>query len=104
MNISTDTKKQGHLNISIDYVGATMSEMYVRQEYKNKSYEHIMSFDTEIFAEHITKYLRKHASNWKKKYAFNGMKEAIEFFNDILAHKKDYRYREIPTITDDIPF
>ena len=97
-----ETKSQGSLNIHIDYFGCITSNMTVRQRRFDQLYEHTMKFDSEIFAKHITRFLTKHIDTWKSDEAFNGYKEAVDFYNEIILNHTDYHLYKILNKTEKI--
>lgn len=84
------TKKQGILDITIEYFGTNDSTMKVIQKIDNNEYTHTIKFDTKIFAEFIKKYMTKHMEQWGEKYAFCGEEIIIEFFNKIIENSITY--------------
>lgn len=75
------TKDYGDMKIEFAYFGAQDSSMKVETD--EKTYE--FSFSSDLFQEHIIKYLQKHIQHWEGDRAFSGMEEAIHFYNDVLT-------------------
>jgi len=63
------TKAYGDIKIKFEYFGAVFSEMRVETEKKT----HTFKFDTQLFNEHIVKFLQKHIESWDNTYAFDGI-------------------------------
>lgn len=74
------TKAYGNLKIEFEYIGANFSIMKVETEYKKYEFE----FDTDLFQEHIIKFMQKHIRNWNETYAFDGIEEVVNFYNAVL--------------------
>ena len=80
------TEKMGVLNVTFYYFGAVSSTMKVEQLLNDVRQEFTYEYPTELFKKHIIKFLKKHIEFWESKYAFNGEKEVIEFFNDVIEN------------------
>ena len=80
------TKEQGTLDVLFQYFGVTFSIMKVKQTINNTEEEVEYEFSSDIFQKYIIKFLEKHISQWKSKYAFNGEDIVIEFFNEVLEN------------------
>ena len=78
------TEKMGVVDVKFQYFGMTTSAMEVTQTLNDMTEKVIYEYPTEIFKKYIVKFLEKHISFWDSKYAFNGEKEVIEFFNEVL--------------------
>ena len=85
-----ETKSQGELIIHINYFGFTTSTMTVKQRRFDQLYEHTMKFDSDIFVKHITNFLTKHIGAMKTDKAFEGYREAVDFYNEIILNHTDY--------------
>ena len=75
------TKEYRELKVEFSYLGVHSCFMKVENENIIYSFE----FSTDIFQEHIVKYVQKHIKRWGEKYAFNGAEEVIDFYNDVLT-------------------
>jgi hypothetical protein len=79
------TKKQGTLHVSFEFYGTDESIMKVEQtKRKILVNKFTYTYPTEIFQRYITKYMLKHIAAWDDKYAFNGEKFVIDFFNEVI--------------------
>ncbi len=81
LSASISTKEYGDMKIEFEYFGAIFCVMTVETE----KWKYSFRFDTDLFEEHIIRFLRKHIKNWKEEYAFNGMEEVVSFYNDVLT-------------------
>ena len=63
-----------------------------------KKKKYIFNFDSDLFQEHIIKFLQKHIEHWDSKYAFSGTEEAVNFYNAVITHPKT-ESEDIETIT-----
>ena len=68
--------------------------MHVIQEIDNKIYAHKISFDSDIFKEHIKAFMRKHIGHWGDKQPFNGLDVAIGFYNSVLDNFTTYELKK----------
>ncbi len=84
------TKKQGFLDIQVEYYGTTTSNMNIIQILDDKEYSHTFSFDTEIFIRFLKAYMHQHIAQWDDDYAFCGEQMAVELFNEILDNHIGY--------------
>ena len=75
-------KEKQMLNIEFAYFGDVKSSMYA--ELNGSVTEYI--FDSNIFKEYISKYIKKHANQWNETYAFNGDDIVIEFYNNVMEN------------------
>lgn len=75
------TKAYGDMKIKFEYFGAVFSEMKVKTEKKT----HTFKFGTQLFKEHIVKFLQNHIKSWDNTYAFDGIEEVVNFYNAVLA-------------------
>lgn len=82
------TEALGVLNVKFSYFGMTTSTMEVEQNLDGNVEKIIYEYSSDIFKNHIIKFLNKHIASWGNKYAFNGEEEVIEFFNDIIKNGK----------------
>ena len=78
------TKDYGDMKIEFEYFGSQVSSMKVETD--EKTYE--FSFNSDLFQEHIIKYLQKHIQHWSGGHAFNGIEEAVDFYNDVLTNPR----------------
>lgn len=89
------TKEQFVLDVDFNYYGSTESCMCVTQrkfvgpfkKYNVAGFRPIQYryyFDSDIFAEEITRYLRAHIDSWMSNFAFNGEEYVLHFFNRVL--------------------
>lgn len=89
-NLTTRFKTEtlGVLNVKFSYFGMTTSIMEVEQNLDGNVEKVTYEYSTDIFENHIVKFLNKHISFWGNKYAFNGEEEVIDFFNDVIKNGK----------------
>lgn len=89
-NLTTRFKTEalGVLNVKFSYFGMTTSTMEVEQNLDGNVEKIIYEYSSDIFENHIIKFLNKHIASWGNKYAFNGEEEVIEFFNDVIKNGK----------------
>lgn len=85
INTRFHTKDQGILDVEFEYFGTTDSHMKVVQKLKGKEETFTYAYNTDIFEKYITRFLRAHIRAWKSKYAFNGEKWVVEFFNEVVT-------------------
>ena len=78
------TTEYGDLDIEFEYFGIVFSEMKVSLRTETYLYR----FQSSLFKKHIVIFLQKHIGYWNKRHAFFGLKEVIDFYNDILANGK----------------
>ncbi len=76
------TKAYGDITIEFAYEGVRFSTMKVKTEKKIYAFR----FDSDLFQEHIIKFMQKHIRSWDEKYAFRGIEEVVNFYNAVLAH------------------
>ena len=84
------TKAYGDMEIQIEYDGAIFSIMAVKV--RNEVY--VLKFNTDIFEEHIIKFLQKQIQTWGKPNAFDGTEEAVNFYNAVLAAPDTHLFPE----------
>lgn len=86
------TKNQGRLKVEIKYYGSKESEMNVKRIDTIVVFEYTYFFETEIFEEYVSRFMRKHLIQWKNQEVFYGGDIVLAFYNDILKkgrmHKK----------------
>lgn len=89
-NLTTRFKTEalGVLNVKFSYFGMTTSTMEVEQNLDGNVGKITYEYSSDIFENHIIKFLNKHIAFWGNKYAFNGEEEVIEFFNDVIKNGK----------------
>ena len=85
------TKAYGDIKIIFEYFGANYSTMKVGTTAKEYEFE----FDTDLFKEHIVKFMQKHIRHWEDKYGFSGIEEIVNFYNAVLSSPRTVE------ITDD---
>ena len=78
------TEDMGVLEVEFKYLGMVTSDMRVKQTLNGEVQEVTYEYPTEIFSKHLIKFLEKHITSWNEIYAFNGEKEVIDFFNEVL--------------------
>ena len=81
LSAKMSTKEYGELEVEFSYLGGHPCFMKVENENVIYSFE----FITDIFQDHIVRYIQKHIKRWGEKYAFDGAEEVIEFYNDVLT-------------------
>ena len=81
---SFNTKNQGKLEVVFEYFGAMVSHMEVKRNVNEKTEKIIYEYSSDIFEEHIVKFIEKHLSSWKEYDAFNGEKLVLDFYNDVI--------------------
>jgi hypothetical protein len=78
------TNTYGTLQVKFEYFGTISSRMTVTQilnnVFENLEYE----YQTAIFVKHIKKFLSDHINSWNSTYAFNGEKNVIDFYNEVI--------------------
>lgn len=79
-----NTKNQGRLEVMFEYYGTVDSCMEVKRGVNGKTEKITYEYSTDIFEEHIIKFMTKHLAIWKEKYAFNGEELVLDFFNDVI--------------------
>ena len=84
------TKAYGDMEIQFDYSGGVFSVMTV----KARDEVYVLKFNTEIFKEHIIKFLQKQIKTWDGPYAFNGIEETVHFYNAVLAAPDTHLFPE----------
>lgn len=84
LTLSIPTREYGDMEVEFKYFGVVKSEMKVRTEERVHKFE----FDSDIFGEYITKYLQKHIEHWNGTKAFDGIKEAMDFYNAVIEDPK----------------
>ena len=84
------TKAYGDMEIQFDYSGAVFSVMTV----KARDEVYVLKFNTEIFKEHIIKFLQKQITTWDGPYGFNGIEETVHFYNAVLAAPDTHLFPE----------
>lgn len=84
------TKAYGDMEIQFDYAGAIFSVMTV----KARDEVYVLKFNTEIFKEHIIKFLQKQIKTWDGPYGFNGIEETVHFYNAVLADQDTHLFPE----------
>ena len=84
------TKAYGDMEIQFDYSGAIFSVMTV----KARDEVYVLKFNTEIFKEHIIKFLQKQIKTWDGPYGFNGIEETVHFYNAVLADQDTHLFPE----------
>lgn len=84
------TKAYGNMEIQFEYDGAIFSIMAVKV--RNKVY--VLKFNTDIFQEHIIKFLQKQIQAWGDTRAFDGTEEAVNFYNAVLAASDTHLFPE----------
>ena len=83
------TREQGFLYVKVEYIGSTISTMFVEQD---KKYIHEVLFDSDLFKNFNQKFLTEHLKQWDTHaYAFCGEQLAVEFFNEILEKNQGYK-------------
>ena len=89
-NLTTRFKTEalGVLNVKFSYFGMTTSTMEVEQNLEGNVEKITYEYSSDIFENHIIKFLNKHIASWGNKYAFNGEEEVIKFFNDVIKNGK----------------
>lgn len=86
------TKKQGFLDITIEYFGLISSTMIVKQNTQNnENFTHLITFNSDIFITFLIEYMTQHMKQWSSEYVFCGEELAIELFNNILTKATDYK-------------
>ncbi len=84
------TKAYGDMEIQFEYSGAVFSIMVVKV--RNEVY--VLKFNTDIFQEHIIKFLQKQIRSWGETNAFDGTEEAVNFYNAVLAAPDTHLFPE----------
>lgn len=84
LSSSLPTKEYGDMKIEFEYYGATISSMKVETEEKTYNFQ----FDSDLFRDHIIKFLQKHIQHWDGKHSFNGIEETVDFYNDVLTNPR----------------
>ncbi len=84
------TKAYGDMEIQFDYSGGVFSVMTV----KARDEVYVLKFNTEIFKEHIIKFLQKQIKTWDGPYGFNGIEETVHFYNAVLAAPDTHLFPE----------
>lgn len=79
-----NTKNQGRLEVMFEYYGTVDSHMEVKCDVNGNTVKITYEYSTDIFEEHITRFMMKHLAAWKETYAFNGEKLVLDFFNDVI--------------------
>ncbi len=74
------TKAYGDIKIEFKYLGTTLSYMKVETDKKIYTYE----FKSDLFKKHIIKFLQKHIQHWESNYAFSGIEEVVNFYNEVI--------------------
>ena len=82
--VEMTTKDYGELKIKFEYMGTTYSDMEVETEDRKYSY----LFNSDLFEEHIIRFLRKHIRSWRKEHSFSRTEEVVDFYNDVLTSPK----------------
>lgn len=78
------TDKYGTLQVEFEYFGAVDSLMKVTQIINNVSDDFEFSYPTSIFIKHIKKFMTDHINSWDDKYVFNGEKNVLDFYNEVI--------------------
>ena len=68
--------------------------LYFDAYIENKIYAHKISFDSDIFEEHIKVFMRKHIEHWGNKQPFNGLDVAVGFYNGVLENFTKYELKK----------
>ena len=84
------TKAYGDMEIQFEYDGAIFSIMAVKV--RNEVY--VLKFNTDIFEEHIIKFLQKQIRSWGEPNAFDGTEEAVNFYNAVLGAPDTHLFPE----------
>lgn len=84
LSSSLPTKEYGDMKIEFEYYGATISSMKVETEEKTYDFQ----FDSDLFRDHIIKFLQKHIQHWDGEHSFNGIEETVDFYNDVLTNPR----------------
>ena len=79
-----NTKNQGRLEVMFEYYGTVDSFMEVQRDVNGKIEKITYEYSTDVFEEHITKFMTKHLATWKGTFAFNGEEQVLDFFNDVI--------------------
>ena len=90
LTVHLPTKVYGDMEIQFDYSGAIFSVMTV----KARDEVYVLKFNTEIFKEHIIKFLQKQIKTWDGPYGFNGIEETVHFYNAVLADQDTHLFPE----------
>ena len=88
------TRNQGKLNVLFWYSGIRDSFMEVEQEVNGKIEKIEYEYGTDIFENHIIKFMTQHLSQWRNKSVFNGGDLVIDFFNDVIKYGREVEPRE----------
>lgn len=85
------TEEMGVLDVKFEYFGMTTSHMEVKQTLNDTVDEIIYEYSSDIFRKYLIRFLEKHIKFWDEKYAFNGEKEVIDFFNEVIEKGKIHK-------------
>lgn len=77
-----------------EYYGTVDSCMEVKRDVNGKTEKTTYEYSTDIFEEHIIKFMTKHLATWKETYAFNAGELVIDFFNDVIEYGRVIEPRE----------
>lgn len=75
------TEELGEIKVIWKYLGSDVTEVKIINRKDNIPLVYIGRINSNLFERYITKLLTKHVKQWKKRYAFSGEDEVIEFFN-----------------------
>lgn len=101
--IKFPSNKYGEMEIVFSYFGCVRCTMGVKI---GNIEVHAFEFDYHIFKRNIKRFLRAHIKHWDSKYAFSGLKEGVEFYNEVIEDRrtkevKDYK-NELQRIADSV--
>lgn len=80
------TQELGTLEVIFKYMGEQTSFMNVKQLINDVEQNYEYEFATELFEKHIVIFLAKHLRRWKAYDSFNGEKEVLAFYNDVIEY------------------
>jgi hypothetical protein len=80
------TKEYGCLEVRFEYAGFGVCLMVVDQTHGDQYIKYTYKYQTDTFKKHITDFLMAHIASWDDKYAFNGEKYVLDFYNDVISH------------------
>lgn len=97
LNTRFKTEALGRLHVLFEYFGSGVSRMYVLQDaLVNSSSDgcfhtnmihtkkYVYDFSSDLFAEHIKRFMEAHIRQWGGGLAFNGETEVLAFYNAVI--------------------
>lgn len=77
-----NTKKYGLITFEFSYCGAQTSYLTIWDE---REFRRECEYSADLFEKHLIDFMHSHIHAWNGPYAYNGEKEVLDFYNEVLS-------------------